>query len=502
MKSLLTDVIAERFGTARDNHPERPLHALLFECLRHCVLDGSLPASSRLPPTRDLATQLALSRNTVAGAYDQLRAQGYTRAVTGSGTFISDQIPDELRAPTVQEALRITPFGRDAHAALSRRGRNMLNAESETRDAFGAFVPGAPDLARFPRRKFSALVAKWWKQAPPEALSYAPGGGHPALREALSRYLRQARSLNCEPDQIILTDGVQQALDLIVRLLGDNGDSAWIEDPGYWGVRSVLRGNGINPLPRPIDAQGMVIPNEVGPHAPQPRLIFVTPSHQYPLGAVMSVERRTALLQVAQRLGSWIVEDDYDSEFRFSNLPVLPLYGMATEERVIYTGTFSKTLYPGIRTAYMVVPRHLAAAFRRAQARLYRSGSLLMQLVLAEFVDTGQYSSYIREMRLTYAARRAFLRQLIEEAFDASWIHQYDTPAGLHLTLKLPQHVDDVALEAAIAQHGVQTRALSQYYFDSTTAEKGLLLGFAGTSPQNMRAPFSIVAQCVRNAAG
>jgi GntR family transcriptional regulator/MocR family aminotransferase len=303
----------------------------------------------------------------------------------------------------------------------------------------------------------------------------------------------------CEPGQIVVTEGVHQALDLITRVLGDPGDTAWVEEPGYWGTRSVLAVNGIRLLPRPVDAEGMRLPAGRAPRMRTPRFTFVTPSHQYPLGAVMSMGRRLDLLAHAARNGTWVVEDDYDSEFRFPGQPVPSLQGLVPDAPVIYVGTFSKTLYPGLRTAYMVVPQAVAGAFRTAQSELYRGGHMLMQAALAEFIATGSYAAHIRKMRLVYAARRAFLMGLVEQWLGPGWIHEYDTNAGLHLVLALPQECDDVAIAKAAGAQGVLVRPLSRYYA-GRESRRGLLLGFASVAQEQMLMPWQVVARCILEA--
>ena len=500
MRSIAADLLMQRLAGQRQARSGAPVNRVLYECLREAIRDGSLPASSRLPPTRDLAAELALSRNTVTHAYEQLLAEGYLRTRVGSGTFVADILPDRVLWSGGQTPSRAATNGAGARqpasaARLSRRGRALVEGASAAAVQWGAFVPGVPDVTGFPHRKFAQISARLWRQPAPELLSYSSGGGHAGLRRELATHLRQARSVHCAPEQIVITEGVHQAVDLIARLLGDAGDRVWVEEPGYWGIRSVLAVNGLQVESVPVDEEGLA-PAARHRRTP-PRLVFVTPSHQYPLGSVMSLRRRQDLLEYARRHGSWIVEDDYDSEFRFSGYPIPSLQGLEADAPVIYIGTFSKTLYPGLRVAYMVLPRQLAPLFATGRSELYREGHLMTQAALAEFMSAGLYAAHIRRMRLVYAARRAALIALIGTWLGADWLHRLDTNAGLHLVLSLPDWMDDVQVARAALARGVAVRPLSRYYA-GRARESGLLLGFACVAEHDMLAPFEILVDCLR----
>jgi len=497
LKTIAGDLLLQRW--AGEGGSAEPLNRRLYECLRRAILDGSLPAGARLPATRELAALLAVSRNTVKYAYEQLLAEGYLRAATGSGTFVADALPEQVlwAAPRAGAG---EPAGAPAAVPLSQRGRRAVAGALAQSQQWGAFMPGVPDVTEFPRRKFEAIASRWRRAPPPEWLTYGSGGGLPALRQALAHYLRQSRSVVCDADQVLITEGVHQAVDLAARLLADAGDRAWLEEPGYWGVRSILAMNGLATQGVPVDAEGLDL--AAAPAGPPPRLIFVTPSHQYPLGSIMSLRRRLQLLDYARQHGCWVVEDDYDSEFRFSGHAIPSLQGLTGDAPVVYIGTFSKTLYPGLRVAYMVVPRPLAPAFRTAHAELYREGHLLTQAALAAFIDEGHYAAHIRRMRLVYSQRRAALVALVEERLGAGWIHPHDSNAGLHLVLSLPPALDDVEVARLARARGVLGQPLSRYYGAGRPAS-GLLLGFACVKPQDMAAPFDALVQCLgRHAAG
>lgn len=498
MQTIAGDLLLQRWVAQRDRELRRPANRALYECLRQAILDGSLPPRSRLPASRDLAPVLGVSRNTVKHAYEQLLAEGYLRALTGSGTFVADVLPEQVFWAPADESQPAQPSA-GTEARLSQRGRSVVAGALALPVQWGAFVPGVPDVTEFPHRKFERIAARGRHSPPPELLSYASGGGHPELRAALADYLRQARSVRCAPEQILITEGVHQGVDLAARLLADPGDRVWLEEPGYWGVRSVLAMNGLRLQGIPVDEEGLALP--AAAQATPPRLIFATPSHQYPLGSLMSLRRRLRLLEYARLHRCWIIEDDYDSEFRFSGHPIPSLQGLTPDAPVIYIGTFSKTMYPGLRVAYMVLPASLAPAFAAAHAELYREGHLLTQAALASFIQEGHYAAHVRRMRLIYAERRATLIALIERQLGPGWIHPYDSNAGLHLTLSLPETVDDVRLARAARARGVIVQPLSRYYAQAPSA-RGLLLGFACVAPQAMHQPLEILVGCIREALG
>ncbi len=488
MRSLLTDLLMQRLAKQTSG----TLNKRLYDTLRQAILARAITPGSRLPSSRDLAQQLSLSRNTVLATYEQLLAEGYIETRPGSGTFVTEQLPEGNmeRVPDAQEG-----SSHAAAPALSRRGMNLLGYAGASARQWGAFMPGIPDIASFPHDLWRRTQTRLMRRMKPEQLSYSPIGGSPELQLALTEYLRVARSVECTPEQVLITEGTHQGMDLLAKMLCNPGDSAWIEDPCYWGMRNVLTINGLRVTPIAVDDQGMA-PPETPPSGRVPRLICVTPSHQYPLGAVMSLARRQRLLALAQEHNSWIVEDDYDSEFRFSGNPVPALQGLNRNAPVIYIGTFSKTLYPGLRVSYMVLPPQLAQELKIAHAELYRGGHWLTQSTLSEFIREGHYAAHIRRMRLLYARRRALLTQLIETHLGSEYVGDRSN-AGLHMLLKLPAQVDDVLLSTQILRHGVMVKPLSSYYLHPT-AERGLLLGYASIEEGEIVRAFDVVVACLR----
>nr|WP_175235672.1 PLP-dependent aminotransferase family protein [Achromobacter mucicolens] len=467
----------------------------LYRGIREAILDGSIAADSRLPATRDLAAELGIARNTVVHVYSQLLAEGYTRSRQGNGTFVNASVPDSYLASGRR--------ARQAHEAASRpslspRGAAIVDGVSASPYQWGAFMPGVPDLTEFPHKKFGRIFSALWRNPAPDLLTYSYGGGLPALREALAQHLALTRSIDCDPEQIIITEGSHQAIDLATRILGEAGETAWVEDPGYWGARTILQANGLRTVHLPVDEEGMRLPDTVGT---PPRFIFVTPSHQYPLGPVMSLARRRQLLAVARQCGSWIIEDDYDSEFRFSGRPIASLLGLESDAPVIYMGTFSKTLYPGLRVGYLVLPKPLTAAFQAAHAELYREGHLMTHAALATFISEGHYAAHIRRMRMLYGRRRAMLVNLIERRLGPDWLHRDASMAGLHLVLTLPPDMDDLRVVEVARSKGVLTRALSRYYVNDEGRRPGLLLGYACVPEHDIARKFEVLLESLAEVA-
>jgi len=470
-----------------------PLSRQIYDILRELILAGDLPAGAKLPATRALAGDTGLSRNTVLHAYDQLLAEGYLVSAFGSGTFVSDTVP-AVQAPPPEPAAEGPGRSLQQLALLSRRGSKLVREASVSDRQWGAFVAGVPDVSLFPRAVWNRLLSRRWRQAGPELLTYAPGAGYRPLRRALAEHLRLSRSVRCEPEQIVLTTGIHQSLSLLARLLGEHGDAAWMEDPGYWGARSTLAACGITTIPVPVDDEGMA-PGARHMQEP-PRFIFVSPSHQYPLGMVMSLARRRMLLEYAHQRNVWIVEDDYDSEFRFAGRPIASLQGLDQHDRVLYLGTFSKTLFPGIRLGYMVLPRRLAGHFATGLSELYREGRLMDQAVLADFIEEGHYASHIRRMKQRYAARQTLLRDAITAHFGAGWpISTHE--AGLHLVMHLPDGTDDLGISIAARTLGLVVRPLSRYYASEHACRRGLLLGYACVPEEAIAPAFAQLVQVI-----
>ncbi len=463
-----------------------PLHRQLYEALRRAMLDGKLAAGERLPSSRDLAQDLRLSRNTVVAAINQLSVEGYLASRVGSGTYVNDNVP---RAPAGRSARASGGQAATPQASrLSVRGRALSTTYCATELEVQPFTPGIADFSAFPVTLWQRLQNKHWRMTYPDMLDYNDSGGYAPLRRAVADYLRVFRSVHLEADQVVITTGTQQSLELCARLLADHGDTVWVEDPAYWGAVKAFMATGLTLHPVAVDEQG-IHPSTADNSRP-PRLIYVTPSHQYPTGAVMSLPRRHQLLATARAHDAWVLEDDYDSEYRFSGPPISSLEGLDTDGRVFYMGTFSKVLYPGLKIGYLVVPKPLVAAFKQAHYDLNRPGQMPVQAALAEFIEMGHFASALRRARQNYGERRQCLlealRPVLRDVPEGPSISGAEQ--GLHLCLRLPPEVDDRALAQRLAQHGLTVRPLSAYCL-SRGDLRGLVIGYG-------YAPLADIARC------
>jgi GntR family transcriptional regulator/MocR family aminotransferase len=453
------------------------LHRQLYEGIRLAILNGQLAANTRLPSSRALALELGISRNTVLDAYSQLLAEGYLESRAGSGTYIARALPD----PVIQLPARasVVPV---PQRSPSRRGQMLIDTPvSSSRDTGRprAFRPGLPAFDTFPFDIWARLMARRWRQPPADLLSYGDAAGYMPLRTALAEYLVAARGVRCTPEQVIIVAGSQQGIDLAARVLLDHGDQVWFEDPGYVGARGALMSAGIALVPVAVDQEGLSVSQAIA-CCPAARAAYITPSHQYPLGVTMSLGRRLALLEWARRAGAWILEDDYDSEYRSSGRPLPALQGLDADNRTVYLGTLSKTLFPSLRLGYLVVPPDLVGAFSAAKALADRHAPSVEQAVLADFILEGHFARHVRRTRMLYAERQA--------AFLAAAAHELNgmldiapSEAGMHLVGHLPATLDDTVVSRAAAAHGVDAPALSGYVL-GTERYSGLVLGYAAFS--------------------
>ncbi|UUE11377.1 PLP-dependent aminotransferase family protein [Dickeya zeae] len=450
----------------------------LTQALRRAIQRGELKAGERIPSTRTLARTLGLARATVADVFDQLAAEGYLDARSGSGTWVSSAF--SLSPPVDVTALQTAPSAPASLPSSVQRYAAIAKALSP--------LPAVPFSVAVPEGDV-ALDDRWRRlgnrvRASKAAMltGYSDPRGLPALRAAIATYLRQSRAVTCEPDNIILTEGTQQGLYLAARVLLSPGDSAWAEDPAYAGLTEVLTECGVQTWRIPVDAQGMEVERAVRQHG-DARAAFVTPSHHYPLGMPLSMGRRLALLAWARQSDSWIVEDDYDSELRYAGHPFPSLQGLDAG-RVVYLGTFSKVIAPSLRLGYMVVPTALTPAFTGARALIGRASPLTEQHVLAAYMQEGYFEAHIRRIRTVYAERRRVLIEALQR--DIPWLTIEPCDQGMHLVVWLPDGVADVAVERAAIASGLALRAISPMYI-GPVRRSGLMLGFGGFSPEALQ---------------
>ncbi|MBS0452866.1 MAG: PLP-dependent aminotransferase family protein [Proteobacteria bacterium] len=481
--TVLPDFVQRHFQRDDAEHNHRQIYRILREGIRQ----SAYPAGSRLPPSRDMASALGVARNTIVQVYEQLALEGLVHAGVGRGTYVS------ALAPSCSGR---RGDGRPRQGApLSGRGRDIVKGARASPLQWGAFTPGVPEVRMFPAAIWSRLHSQAWRDVDATQLSYATGAGHPELREAIAEHLQHTRGVACSAEQVVVTSGTQQALHLVSHLLADHGDTVWLEDPGYWGARSVFRAAGLNLQPVSLDSEGLA--PTASQRAAPPRVMFLSPSHQYPTGVLMSHGRRRQLLDYAAANRVWIVEDDYDSEFRFASRPLPALQGADEHGRVVYLGTFSKTLFPSLRIAYLVLPPELVDSFSSALGELFREGQTMQQVVLAQFLRQGHYARHIRKMRLVYGARRAALIEEIGRRFGVA-LPVFGGEAGLHLVLGLPANVDDEEVARQALAAGVMTRPLSLYSLRKPAPWRGLVLGYGAVAEHEIRASFDKLAGVIQ----
>jgi GntR family transcriptional regulator / MocR family aminotransferase len=463
-----------------------PHYRQLYEMLRQQILDGLFPPGTCLPSSRALAAQFKLSRNTAIAALNQLCAEGYAVARPASGIYVSSTLSAHWDTHDFKPTAK--------RLGLSSRGEK-ISQDAHRPNRSGAFTPGIPDLKQFPFALWQRYVARYARNPRLNWLAYPYQGGHHELRAAIAEQLRITRGIQCHSRQVLITHGTQNSLRLAADLLADSGDRVWVENPGYPGARSAFIAAGLKLVGQPLDTEGLA-PTIQAWQKP-PRLIYVTPSHQYPLGIVMSASRRQQLLMQAAQHHTWVIEDDYDSEFRYAGPPLAALQALSPEQ-VIYLGTFSKTLFPALRIGYMVLPDKLVDAFRAAQARHFREPAYIIQNALADFIGDGHYSAHLRKMRQEYQFRGAALINLLTEELGTQvQIPNFST--GLHLTALLSPGSNDLAIEEAADHHGIVACALQRYFFQSKpTLTPGLVLGFGNTTLKNIDHAGKILIKIIR----
>jgi GntR family transcriptional regulator/MocR family aminotransferase len=463
-----------------------PLFRQLYLQMKEAILSGAVQPTVRLPATRELGRLLGVSRQTVLAAYEQLMAEGYLEGAVGKGTFVSASLPAAARRSAPRDAA--PPLVRP----LSARGEAMASAMARVRYHDGplrTFRMSMPGLDLFPFEVWRKLEARHWRRRE-VPLGYGGAAGHPPLRELLCAYLQASRGVRCMPEQIVITNGSQQALYLLAQLLLAPGEGVWLESPGYQGALAPFAVAGARICPVPVDAEGMDVAYAAARY-PDARMAFATPSHQLPLGATMSLARRLELLRWAEAKRAWIVEDDYDSEYRYTGPPLASLQGLDRANCVIYVGTLSKVLFPGLRLGYVVAPPALAEPLARAKAVVDRHSPIVPQAVLADFIQEGHFARHIRRTRDAYGERRIAMLEALDSRMRGI-LACGPSDAGLDLCVGIVNGLGEQEAVARASAAGVDLRSLSYYVNPAAGPDcavpPGMLLGFSAFTPAQIRA--------------
>ena len=471
--------------------------------IRQAVLDGRLAPGSRLASTRALAEDLAVSRTTTLLALDQLVAEGYLTARRGAGTYVAEQLPSDLRPPRAPRAERV-----DRPPALSRIAVALLASPPGGRRFPGrprAFRIGTPAVDLFPVETWSRLVSRRLRSVKAADLDYGDVSGAPELREAVAAHVRSARGTRCTSDQVLIVAGVQQGLELLCRMLLDPGDRVWMEEPGYPGARSAFLAPGASPVPVAVDDEGL--DDRAGARrAPDAKMVYVTPSHQYPLGVTMSLSRRLELVRWAREARAWVIEDDYDSEFRYGARPIPCLHGLDRGDRVLYVGSFSKTLFPALRLGFVIVPPALRERLVAVRAVAEQHPPALDQQVLADFMEEGHFARHLKRMRAIYAERLAALEEAAA-SHCAGALSIRPAHTGLHVVADLVD-ADAERVAAEAAARGVEVAPVGRYY--ARTERKpapgrrgrrdALVLGFGSVDAREIDRGMAALAEAIEAA--
>jgi len=480
-------------GLIADRSSGKPLFRQLYEGLSEAIRAGQFAPGARLPSTRAMARDLAVSRNTVHLAFEQLIAEGFLAGKQGAGTYVAGALPGGLlRAARRASAGRVQPA---RNRPISARTAKLLRLYPQEPWPRGGSLPFrvTPALDHFPRKIWQRSLVRSWREGGDALLDYGWASGK--LRQVIVEYLAAARGVRCTADQVIVVAGAQQGIDLAIRVAVEPGEAAWIEDPGYPTAHGALVGAGAVPVPVPVDEEGLDV-NAGIRRAPAAGLAYVTPSHQSPLGVTMSLRRRLELLEWARQASAWILEDDYCSEYRYAGRPLAALQGLDRDERVIYLGTFSKVLFPSLRLAYLVVPPDLREAFLATRFFASRHAPRLEQAALASFIADGHFVRHIRRMRALYARRQQAL--VLAARRDLKGLLEVEpSPAGMHLLGWLPAGCDDAAVSRRAAAENLDVAPLSAYAIERSLPP-GLILGYSGFNERAIRSGVRRLAGVLR----
>jgi len=480
-------------GLELDRGSDEPLTRQLYNALRYHITDGTLASGVRMPSTRTLCGELNLSRTTVALAYGQLQSEGYLTSEEKSGTFVARLLPENLAWSTQLHYAR-PQDGRQLEAELATRFDENLPKPRERTSRTLPFNPGIPAVFEFPSQTWSRIMRPILSQLAPSGIARCPAEGAIQLREQVASYLGSNRGVSCTPEQVLIVSGTRQALLLIMMALSNPGDSGWVEDPGYPGMSRLYELFRVRTVPVPVDQQGINVSRGIE-RAARAKFAYVTPARQAPMGHTMSIQRRIELLNWAYGADAFLLEDDYDGEYRFGGHPAPSLQSLDPDGRVLYFGTFSKTVLPSLGIGYLVVPTRYVDVFRNLLDAVTRPPSLATQLTMAEFIESGHFEAHIRRMRTLYVARQNalgdILRDTMPDLLETSILN-----AGLHLIGYLPTSFNDAEVARRAKDLGVLPRPLSDYTHRDTL-RPGLLIGFSNISEEAMPRAVRILRRAI-----
>ncbi len=478
-----------------DHAASQPVSTQLCVALREMILTGGFAPGDRLPASRTLADDLGVSRTTVIEVFNRLTAEGLIESRTGAGTYVSAV----LAVPRPQPSKAAAKPAAQAPPRLSTvmtQAVSLFGERSRLPHAPRAFTTALPAFDAFPMAQWARLSAKYLRGARNEVMGYGDPDGSPQLRRALASHLRANRGITCDPDQLFIVAGAQQAFHLIGTTLLNPGDKVWFENPGAIGARNSLIACGADLVPVPVDGDGLRV-DEGLKLAPRFRLAFVTPSHQQPLGSVLSLERRFALLRAAAQAGAWVIEDDYDGEFFFGGRPPPTLKSVDTTGLVIYVGTFSKSLFPSLRLGYMLVPPALVDTFRAIMSKFLQGVPSHTQAVVAQFIDEGHFAAHVRRMRHAYLERHEALLAASKRKLGGL-LDVVRTDGGLHTVGYLAPPLQEAAVTAAADARGITASPIGRFAITPVKLN-GLVLGFGGTPPAAIEAGVDVLAQVLES---
>jgi GntR family transcriptional regulator / MocR family aminotransferase len=477
-----------------DASKKTAMYRQLYHWFRDAIVSGQLSPGQRVPSTRALAAELKISRLPVLSAFEQLHAEGYLESRVGSGTMVSQSVPDDATKPTTSP--RKVPAHQKSPRKISRLAAAALSVQP--RQWLTSLIPfrtSLPALDHFPIGIWSKLVARHSSFPPQELMAYGDPMGYLPFREAIAEYLGAARAVRCSPAQVMVVTGSQQGLQICAKTLFNPGDPIWMEEPGYPGAHQAFTTAGVRLAPIPGDDQGLSVKEGLR-RCRLAKGAYLTPSHQYPSGTTMSAARRLEILQWAARTRGWIIEDDYDSEFRFDSRPIGALQGLDADSTVIYVGTFSKVLFPALRLGYLVLPAALVPAFSAVREAADLFSSTLYQAVLTDFIKEGHFARHLRRMRILYMERRGVLVDAIQAQFGNT-LEVIGAEAGMHLVALLPPGVDDREVAQRAAESGLSVLPLSMCYLKKPP-RGGLILGYGGANATQIEEGIRKLKLCLK----